>query len=301
MHSISYHLTMLALKLKGIKRAFSASPIDVKRLRKEDVHVPPKKLLSENATTVFRIEKTRVTEIMPAKLSSTEFLIIYCPGGAFVYGPTELNWNGIAHIVKITQIKAWLVDYPKAPETKIGEIAANIDAVYAEALKKYSPSHIILLGDSVGGNLMMSLVQRLIKAGKAVPASLIAISPVLDASLENPEIEGIDKKDPILSKPGALSAKKMCAGNLPLTDPLISPLYGSFKGFPPTHLFIGDHDIMMPDQKLAVQKMRDDKVEIDVIEGAGMPHIWPLLPVMQEAKEGLAKIGKIIRQTVSPE
>lgn len=299
MHSISYHLTMLALKLKGVKRAFSTAPIDVKKMRKEDLHMPSKKLLSENATTIFGVAKTRVTEIMPAKLLSADFLIIYCPGGAFVYGPTELNWNGIAHIVKNTRIKAWLVDYPKAPETKIEEITANIDAVYAEALKNYRPTNIILMGDSVGGNLMMSLLQRLVRVGEEVPASLIAVSPVLDASLANPEIEDIDKRDPILSKPGALSAKKMCAGEVPLTDPLMSPLYGSFKGFPPTYLFIAEHDIMMPDQKLAAQKMLDDKVSVEVIEGAGMPHIWPLLPVMQEAKQGLEKIEEIIRKTVS--
>lgn len=290
---------MLVLKLKGVKRTFAESPIRVKELRKEDIHVPPKKLLNGNSTSVFRVQQTRVTEITPAKPAAADFLILYCPGGAFVYGPTALNWSTIGHIVKQSRIKAWLVDYPKAPEAKIDEITANIDAVYAEALKSYLPSNIILMGDSVGGNLMISLVQRLIRVGEGLPARLIAVSPVLDASLTNPEIDRIDQRDPILSKPGALSAKEMCAGNRSLKDPIISPLYGSFKGFPATHLFIAEHDIMMPDQKLAVQKMLEEKVDVEVIEGAGMPHIWPLLPVMKEAKQALSKIEEIIRHAVS--
>lgn len=296
MPGISYHLTMLVLKLKGVKRTFSESPIDVKKLRKEDVHVPSPGLLKGNLTSVFKVQQTRITAISPAQPQAADFLILYCPGGAFVYGPTELNWHMISHVVKKTRTKAWLVDYPKAPETKIEEITANINGVYAEALKHYNPANIILMGDSVGGNLMISLLQRLIKAGEALPARLIAISPVMDASLSNPEIDRIDQLDPLLSKPGALSAKKMCAGNLPLTDPLISPLYGSFKDFPPTHLFIAGHDIMMPDQELAVRKMEEEKVQIEVIKGESMPHIWPLLPVMKEAKSALAKIEEIIRQ-----
>lgn len=298
MPGLSYHLTMLVLKLKGVKRTFSRSPIDIKKLRKEDIHVPSPGLLSGNSRAVFGVEQSRVTEIVPSE-TSTDFLLLYCPGGAFVYGPTELQWKTVAHIVRKTGSRAWVVDYPKAPETKIGEITANIDQVYAEALKTYSPSNIILLGDSVGGNLIMGLVQRLIRSGAALPAAIIALSPVMDASLSNPQIEEIDPLDPILSKAGALSAKQMCAGELSLTDPLISPLYGSFEGFPPTYMFIAGHDIMMPDQRLAVEKMKAEKVKIAVVEGEKMPHIWPLLPVMSEAKQGLDRLTEIIEQLYS--
>lgn len=300
MPSISYHLTLLVLKLKGVKKGFSKAPVDVQQLRKEDVHQPSKKLLGGLPARPFRLQQTTVTEITP-KAPASDFLLLYCPGGAYVYGPTELNWKSLAQLVKTTRTTAWLVDYPKAPEIKIGEIASNIDEVYTRALKSYSPSRIILLGDSVGGSLVISLVQRLIRAGKTPPATVIGITPVMDASMTNPEIEEIDKADPILSKKGVLSAKKMCAGRSSLTDPLISPLYGSFKGFPSTWLFIAENDILRPDQQLAVQKMREEGVTLVVVEGKNMPHIWPLLPVMQEAKEALSQVGEIIRLAVEAE
>lgn len=290
---------MLVLKLKGVKKAFSGSPIDVKHLRKEDIHVPAKRHLAGNTTSVFQIAETTVTEICPVQKVASDHLILYCPGGAFVYGPTELNWKTIAQIVKHTKTKAWLLNYPKAPEANIEQITRNIDQVYAEALKTYQPENIILMGDSVGGNLMISLVQRLINAGESFPSRLIAISPVLDASMTNHAIEQLDKKDPILSKNGVLSAKKMCAGETSLKDPIISPLYGSFKGFPATHLFVAEHDIMLPDQKLAIHKMTQEGVETEVIEGTGMPHIWPLLPVMSEAQSALSKIEGIVLQQVN--
>lgn len=259
--------------------------------------MPFSKLLLENATSTFKIQQTTVTELLPANTASSDFLLIYCPGGAFICGPTELNWNTISHIVKNTQTKAWVIDYPKAPGTNIKEIAANIEKVYAQALKSYKPSNIILMGDSVGGTLMLTLVQQLIKAGEPCPAKIIAISPVLDASMSNPEIDRIDKADPILSKSGVLSANKMAAGAIDLKSPIISPLYGSFRNFPETHFFVAENDIMAPDQRLAIAKMQKEGVKIDVTEGKNMPHIWPLLPVMSEARTALTTIEDIVENT----
>jgi acetyl esterase/lipase len=71
---------------------------------------------------------------------------------------------------------------------------------------------------------------------------------------------------------------------------MISPLYGSFDGFPKTVLFLAGHDIMYPDQKLALEKFVQAKVDIEVIDEENMPHIWPFLPVMHEAKVALKQI-----------
>ena len=113
---------------------------------------------------------------------------------------------------------------------------------------------------------------------------------MMDASMSNPEIEPLEKVDPMLSKTGILSAKNMCAGNKDLKDQIISPLYGGFEGFPKTILFIAQNDIMYPDGKLAAIKMRKNNVNIEVIEGNNMPHIWPFLPVMKEAKTSFNRL-----------
>lgn len=112
----------------------------------------------------------------------------------------------------------------------------------------------------------------------------------MDASMSNADIEKIDDIDPMLSKKGVLSAKKMCAGNNDLKSVMISPLYGSFEKFPHTILFLAENDITYPDQKLAVQKLIEAKINLELIEGKNMPHIWPFLPVMKEAKISLNKI-----------
>lgn len=286
--SITYYITVWVLKLKGIKKAFSKSPIDYQKIRKEDVLLPKSNFFKKKEMNSFSVLKTLITEVKSN--STSEKLLIYIHGGAFVSGPAKHHWDSLREISKQTQQTIWMCNYPKAPEHKISEISKNIDAVYQHALKHFDGKHITLMGDSVGGTLATALTQRLIQNKSALPSKIILISPVMDATMSHKDIAIIDKRDPMLSKKGVLSAKMMCAENNDLKSSLISPIYGDFKEFPKTILFLAENDITYPDQLLAVQKMKASHVNIEVIIGNDMPHIWPLLPVMKEAKTALNQI-----------
>lgn len=288
MKSLTYYLTLLVIKLKGVKKEFSKDPIDYQKLRKEDVHSPAPEKFRPQHFRQFSEGKTTVSEIKPTEVNNR--LILFCHGGAFVYGPVDYHWDAAEQLARKTVQTVWLVDYPKAPEHNIQEISEEIDRVFEKALKNFPAKNLILAGDSVGGTLMTALVQRQIKNNKPVPSLLLLISPVMDASFSNPQIPEIDEVDPILSGAGALSAKKMAAAGIDLKDPLLSPLYGSFSNFPRTIIFLAEDDISRPDAKLAAEKMREEKVDLEVVFGEGMPHIWPILPVMTEAKRAFSVI-----------
>ncbi|NOQ72425.1 MAG: alpha/beta hydrolase fold domain-containing protein [Crocinitomix sp.] len=286
--SFTYYITLFVIKLKGLKKAFSQDPIDFKKIRKEDVYHPKGKFFKQKHVRNFKISNTAITEV--GQNNGAKKLLIFIHGGAFISGPSKIHWDAVQEIYKATNQTIWLCNYPKAPENKISEISKNIDLIYATALEQYPANQISIIGDSVGGTLTAALTQRLVKNKIELPNKIILISPVMDASLSNSEIEKIDPIDPMLSKAGVLSAKKMCAENDDLTNSMISPLYGSFENFPHTILFIAENDITYPDQKLAIEKLNQAKVNLEVIVGKNMPHIWPFLPVMKEAKEALKEI-----------
>jgi len=98
---------------------------------------------------------------------------------------------------------------------------------------------------------------------EALPKKIILISPVMDAMMTNPDIKIIDEIDPMLSRKGILSSKKMCAENGDLEDERISPINGSFKGFPKTIIFVAENDIMYPDELLAIKKMQEAKTALN--------------------------------------
>lgn len=295
MKSITYYIVAFAIWLKQTKKIFSNDPIDYKRLRKDDIKIPSKKHLFGLPFKSIKINNCLITELFPKGTVSNK-VILYFHGGALVYGPTLLHWNAISRIVKDTNTRAFLVDYPKAPEHQIKEVNEAIDSIYKFILTSHSPENIILMGDSAGATLAILLIQRLIKKQHSLPSAAILISPVLDCSMSNPAISSIEPNDLMLSRKGVISAKSMSAGNIDLRNEEISPLYGCFKDFVPTYLFTATHDIMYADAKLFEKKLIDENAKIEVTVGEGMPHIWPLLPIMIESRIALRKICKIVNE-----
>jgi len=217
--SLSYYIVLFILKMKGLKKDFSNDPIDYKKIRKKDIHKIKDKFFKGSSVNRFKVKESYISEVK--NTDSAKKLLIFIHGGAFVSGPAQVHWDACKEIVRKSDHVLWLCDYPKAPENKISSISDNIDAVYEAALEKYPAEHISIIGDSVGGTLIIALTQRLIQNKEILPRQILLLSPVMDASMTNPEIDKIDKSDPMLSKAGVLSGKKMCAENNDLSNPMI--------------------------------------------------------------------------------
>lgn len=292
--SLQYHFTAFYIKFKGIKKTFSSVPIDFRKLRKGDIHIPRSRFFRRPNVNQFRIANTTITEIN--KEPSETNLLLFVHGGAFISGPNQLHWDIIKKISKETNQTIWVCDYPKAPENDIFEISNNLDFVYQKALEKYKSDNIILIGDSVGGTLIMALVQRVINYKLPTPQKLLLVCPVCDSTFQNPAIKAIEEKDIMLSVKGVASAKRLCAGRYDLDNAMISPINASFKNFPTTILYLAENDITYADQQLLVNKLISDSVLHKIFLGEGMPHIWPYLPFMPESKIALNHIITEINQ-----
>ncbi|WP_319457015.1 MULTISPECIES: alpha/beta hydrolase [unclassified Mycobacterium] len=75
---------------------------------------------------------------------------------------------------------------------------------------------------------------------------------------------------------------RVWADEMSTTDPLASPLYGSFEGLPPTAVYIGSMDMLHPDQLL----LRDRAIEANApftFVLCNAVHGWPASPFMPEA------------------
>jgi len=115
--SISYYITLLVIRLKGLKKDFSKDPINYIKIRKEDVHQPKGRFYRQHKQQSFKVLDTQITEI--ALNPDSEELLIFVHGGAFVSGPAEHHWASIKTIAEQSKHKVWMCDYPKAPENKI--------------------------------------------------------------------------------------------------------------------------------------------------------------------------------------
>ena len=104
-------------------------------------------------------------------------------------------------------------------------------------------------------------------------------SPWLDATASDEGQAPIEPKDRMLAIAGLKACGSRYAGDLPLTDPRLSPLFGPLDGLPPIAIFAGTHDILLPDARRLVEKLTALGAKPLYREYEKMFHDWMLFPI----------------------
>ena len=141
------------------------------------------------------------------------------------------------------------IEVPIYPLLQQGGTAGTVVPKMADFINMEDAQHgvnnVSVIGDSAGGNLALAAVEYMVAHGEPVPSSMVLLSPWLDVSLTNPNIALVH--DPLLPVgPGQVIGKEW-AGNLPENNYMVSPLYGSLNGLPPTYVYEGSMDSLAPD------------------------------------------------------
>ena len=140
----------------------------------------------------------------------------------------------VGHIARSAGAAAFVPDYRLAPEHPFP--AAIEDArVALRGLTERGIRRIAVTGDSAGANLVLVVLslataepERLVR-----PAGAAVFSPVTDLTLTGSSWENRAEADPYFVKEQAEGLVPDDLNGHDPTDPLASPLYGSFVGLPP--------------------------------------------------------------------
>lgn len=213
--------------------------------------------------------------------------LVYAHGGGWVGEIAPQHWQLAARIAAQTHLVVTVPIYPLIPFGTAGEVIPRFAELVTAAGERYGPT--FLAGDSAGGQIALSTALHLRDAGHIVPRTML-ISPALDLTLENPEIDAVLLRDPWLGRDGGLVFGRMWSGELSMKDPLVSPLFGDFGGLGPLTVFTGTDDILNPDARLLAAKARTAGVDLDYHEEPGLVHVYPLTP----SPEGAAARRRII-------
>ncbi len=144
------------------------------------------------------------------------------------------------------------------------------------AIEQYGT--VCLGGDSAGGQIALSaaLLQR-DEHQVTLPRTAL-ISPAVDLSMTNPEIDAVQPSDSWLGRDGVREFIELSRADLPLTDARVSPLVAGLAGLGPVSVFCGTRDILHPDVRLLVDKASAAGVDVELHEQPGLVHVFPLTP-----------------------
>jgi monoterpene epsilon-lactone hydrolase len=172
------------------------------------------------------------------------------------------------------------VDYRLAPEHPFPAARDDALAVYRELLSTVGAERLVVMGDSAGGGLALSLLQAAAAEGLPMPAALVAMFPWGDLSLSGESSRTNRDRDILVHSEVSLAAG-WYAGGRRLDDPAVSPLFGSFAGFPPTYIAIGSRDLILDDARRLAVTMRAEGVDVHLDVFPDAPHGFNAVPLPQ--------------------
>ena len=214
---------------------------------------------------------------LPGKSETGCIFLIH--GGAFLLPLNGLYLSLALTLREITDKEIILVDYPLLPENPFPHALEKVLACY-KTLKKTRPGPVYVLGDSAGGNLALAMTHALKDSRIPLPEHLILFSPWIDLTLSTKSLEERDSLDPLLPVPLMHQVVSLYLGPHPKKTagtPLVSPLYGDFKDFPPLYVCVGEHEVLWDEIHELSHKFLRSKGRVKLRIGAKEIHDYPVL------------------------
>jgi epsilon-lactone hydrolase len=233
--------------------------------------------------------------IIPLK-SNDKQIILYLHGGGYVTGSIETYRMLCGLLASHTGAKVLVLEYRLAPENPFPAALDDSLMVYRWLLEQgYSPSNIIIAGDSAGGGLSMATVLALTDKNQPLPAAVVCLSPWADLLLKN-ETHVTKAKAEAMLTTGVLREWALSyTSESNFSNPLVSPVYADFHGFPPLLIQVGTDEILLGDSILLAEKAKADGVQVELKVWEGMWHVWHLLgDLVPESKLAFEEIRQFV-------
>jgi acetyl esterase/lipase len=230
-----------------------------------------------------------------ASLAARAGTLLYLHGGAWCLHLPALYAAWATQLARRTGLRVLLVDYRLAPEHPFPAGVEDCYGVY-RALLNAGVLPDVVAGDSAGGSLTLTTLQRARDAGLPLPRCAVLLSPSTDLTLSGASARYNAAADPMFSdKAGDLLPEIYCPGQA-RNQPLLSPLFGSWAGLPPLYFLAGSTEMLLDDSIRAQDRAIQAGVDARLDVWPQMPHVFPLFTFLPEARDALERITKFIAE-----
>ena len=217
-----------------------------------------------------------VYHLHPRTPSNT--VIVYLHGGGYISTAVSAHAWLVDHLARRTGADVVMPLYPLAPHHTWQEAHRLVLDLYRRTAAENPGKRIVLMGDSAGGGLAVVIALSLAEAGDAQPDELALISPWVDITHVNPDIADYVDADPLMAPEPLTEIGRSWAGDTPLTDWHLSPIYGELSGLKKVTTFVGTREIFLPDNALFHAKLLEAGVDSTLHVGESLNHVYPMFP-----------------------
>lgn len=240
---------------------------------------------------------------LDAPRASPDRVLIFLHGGGFQFGSLRSDGELAARLGRAAGMQVLFVDYRLAPEHPFPAALDDVRSAWQWLWRDRGcdPSGVAVAGDSAGGGLAVSLLAAARDDGEPLPSGAALMSPTVDLTGSGRSMRDRVAEDPV-STPQLLA--RLAADYLAGADPRLpaaSPLFASLAGLPPIHIEVGTADLLLSDSERLAEAATAAGVEVELVVGDGLPHVFPLLRGTPEAEAATERIARFLRsRTGSP-
>ncbi len=238
----------------------------------------------------------RIYTITPNNIppENSKRLAIHVHGGCYVLNPREASLPEAIFMAGFAHMKVISVDYRMPPEAFFPGALDDAMTVYKAQIKVLDPKNIAVFGSSAGGALTLEMMLRAKKENLPMPGAIAPGTPMSDVTKKGDTFQTNAMLDNVLVSPDGFcdAATKFYANGQDLKDPMLSPIYGDLKGFPPTILTSGTRDLLLSNTVRMHRALRQVGTEasLQVFEGQSHAQYYrdDRVPEVKEAFEEIS-------------
>jgi monoterpene epsilon-lactone hydrolase len=222
-------------------------------------------------------------------------VLIHIHGGCYVSNPGESGTLEATMMAGFGRFKVISVDYRMPPEATFPAAHDDVITVLKVAQSSLPWRNIGVFGSSAGGALTLSSVIRAKQLGLPMPGAIAPGTPMADLTETGDTFHTNAMIDNVLITREAScdTRARLYANGHDLKDPLLSPINGDVRGFPPTMLLSGTRDLLLSNTVRMHRKLRQAGVTADLHVFEGQPHgAWYRDGSAPESKEAFEEIAR---------
>jgi acetyl esterase/lipase len=223
-------------------------------------------------------------------------LLLHLHGGGYVLFPGEAGAGEAMLMAGHGRFRCISVDYRMPPDHPFPAALEDAVAVWRALVAERDPRRMGIFGSSAGGGLTLATLLRARALGLPFPAAIAPGTPWCDLTAAGDSIQANAYVDNVLvAETGWVGAAAgLYAAGRDLRDPLVSPIHGDLRGFPPAILTSGTRDLLLSDTVRAHRALRRAGVEAALQVFEGQSHAQFLDPSIPETAEAFAEMAAFL-------
>lgn len=222
--------------------------------------------------------------------------VFYVHGGSFVAERSPRITQLVARFAAAANARVYAPSYRLAPEHACPTGVEDIVAAWRWFRDHHPDEPVVALAESAGAAILLSALQRLRDEGDDLPVGIVLLSPWVDLSLQSWSVmaASIAGTSPHTMESLAMFAHFYLQGRSP-TDPVASPIFGSFDDFPPMLIHASRSDILYDDSVRLADRVRDAGGDLTVRHWADETHVWERMNT-PKARQSVQLAAEFIRR-----